>query len=161
MRKFEVISREQFIKDVPNGDYEDIVLPVRKTKYSAGYDFIAIEDVCLKAGERKKIPTGIKVMVNDDEFLAIYIRSSLGIKYNIRMCNQTGIVDKDYYNNQDNDGHIWICLQNEGTEEYVIKKGTGLAQGVFIKYLVTDDDQANDVRVGGIGSTDRREENER
>lgn len=160
MRRFEAISREQFLKDVPDCEYADIVLPVRKTKYSAGYDFMAISDVVLRPGEIKKIPTGIKVMLNDDEFLGIYVRSSLGVKYNIRMCNQTGIVDKDYYNNLDNEGHIWVCLQNEGTNEYVIKKGTGFAQGVFMKYLLTDDDECNGVRTGGIGSTDRRDINE-
>lgn len=160
MRKFEVISREQFLKDVPNGIYDDILLPTKKTKYSAGYDFIAVDDITLFPGEVKKIPTGIKVAVNDDEYLAVYVRSSLGIKYNIRMCNQTGIVDKDYYNNQDNEGHIWICLQNQGQEEYVIKKGTGFAQGVFMKYLLTDDDECHDVRMGGIGSTDGRNNNE-
>lgn len=156
MRKFEVISREQFNKDVLSGNYEDILLPIRKTKYSAGYDFLAVDDVVLKPREIKKIPTGIKVSVNDDEYLAIYVRSSLGIKYNIRMCNQTGIIDKDYYNNQDNEGHIWICLENRGEEEYIIKKGTGFAQGIFMKYLLTDDDHVEDVRMGGIGSTDRR-----
>jgi len=160
MRKFEVISKEQFIKDVVDGDYQDVLLPARKTKYSAGYDFMAIADVVLMPGEIKKIPTGIKVMLNDDEFLGIYVRSSMGVKYNIRMCNQTGIIDKDYYNNQDNEGHIWVCLQNEGTEEYVIKKGNGFAQGIFMKYLLTDDDECNDVRTGGIGSTDRRDNNE-
>ena len=156
MRKFEVISIEQFNKDVSNGNYEDILLPVRKTKYSAGYDFLAIDDIWLEPGEIKKIPTGIKVSVNDDEYLAIYVRSSLGIKYNIRMCNQTGIIDKDYYNNRDNEGHIWICLENRGKKEYIIKKGTGFAQGIFMKYLLTDDDCVEDVRMGGIGSTDRR-----
>jgi len=160
MRKFEVISKEQFTKDVPSGKYSDILLPIRKTKYSAGYDFIAIDDVKLLPGEIKKIPTGIKVILNDDEFLGIYVRSSMGVKYNIRMCNQIGIVDKDYYNNQDNEGHIWVCLQNEGTEEYVIKKGTGFAQGIIMKYLLTDDDECNEVRIGGIGSTDRRDNNE-
>lgn len=160
MRKFEVISREQFGKDIKEGKYEDVLLPVRKTKYSAGYDFLAITDVVLSPGEIKKIPTGIKVSLNDDEFLGIYVRSSMGVKYNIRMCNQTGIIDKDYYNNQDNEGHIWVCLQNEGNEEYIIKKGNGFAQGIFMKYLLADNDECNDVRVGGIGSTDRRDKNE-
>jgi len=157
MRKFEVISREQFDKDISNGKYEDVLLPVRKTKYSAGYDFLAVEDILINPGDVKKIPTGIKVSVNDDEFLAIYVRSSLGIKYNIRMCNQTGIIDKDYYNNMDNEGHIWICLENRGFESYLIKKGTGFAQGVFMKYLLTDDDECDVLRVGGIGSTSRSE----
>lgn len=141
MRKFEVISKEQFTKDVPSGKYSDILLPIRKTKYSAGYDFIAIDDVKLLPGEIKKIPTGIKVILNDDEFLGIYVRSSMGVKYNIRMCNQIGIVDKDYYNNQDNEGHIWVKIQNESDQVVTIKKGESIVQGIFLKYLTTDSDE--------------------
>ncbi len=159
MRRFEKISREQFIKDVVDGSYDDVLIPCRKTINSAGYDFMAINDIVLGAGEIKKIPTGIKVALNNDEVLNIYIRSSLGVKYNIRMCNQVGIIDSDYYNNQDNEGHIWICLQNEGNSEYIIKKGTGFAQGVITKYLVVDDDNAFGVRTGGFGSTDGRDNN--
>lgn len=155
MRKFEKISLSQFTKDIQNGDYEDIRLPERKTKCSAGYDFIAFKETIIKSGDIKKIPTGIKAMMNDDEVLAIVVRSSMGFKYNIRMCNQVGIIDSDYYNNIDNEGHIWICLQNEGLDDYVIKKGQAFAQGIFLKYLVADDDVVNNIRDGGIGSTDK------
>lgn len=155
MRKFEKISLSQFAKDMLDGNYEEIRLPVRKTKCSAGYDFISFKETIIKSGEIKKIPTGIKAMMNSDEVLAIVVRSSMGFKYNIRMCNQVGIIDSDYYNNIDNEGHIWICLQNEGMDDYVIKKGQAFAQGIFLKYLVVDDDEANNIRNGGIGSTDK------
>ena len=156
MRKFEKISFRQFAKDFESGDYNDIVIPYRKSKDSAGYDFISLSDFVLKPGEIKKIPTGIKVRLDSGEFLGIYVRSSMGFKYNVRMCNQVGIIDKDYYNNIDNEGHIWICLQNEGDKDYIIKKGDSFAQGIFQKYYVTADDNANGDRVGGIGSTDGR-----
>lgn len=159
MRKFEKISFRQFAKDITDGNYDEIIIPYRKTINSAGYDFISFLDVTIKPGEIKKIPTGIKACLNNDEFLALYVRSSMGFKYNIRMCNQVGIIDSDYYNNIDNEGHIWVCLQNEGNKDFVINKGDAFAQGIFTKYFITDDDNATEVRTGGIGSTDRRLEN--
>ncbi len=157
MRCFEKISFRQFAKDIEDGEYNDIVLPVRKTKNSAGYDFISFKDIVIEPGEVRKLPTGIKVRLNEDEFLGIFVRSSMGFKYNVRMCNQVGIIDSDYYNNKDNEGHIWIALQNHGDKDYVIKKGDAFGQGVFMKYLVTDDDMTVDERVGGLGSTNINE----
>ena len=153
MRKFEKISKDNFFNSVPNGNYEDIILPKRSTKNSAGYDFYSLYDITIKPNERVVIPTGIKVCMNENEFLGIYIRSSLGFKYNIRMCNQVGIIDADYINNKDNEGHIFVCLQNESDKEVVIKKGDRFVQGIFIPYLITDDDNTTDLREGGIGST--------
>lgn len=158
MRCFEKISEKQFNKDCPTANYSDILLPIRKTKNSAGYDFISINEITLMPGEIKKIPTGIKVRLNDDEFLSIYVRSSMGFKYNIRMCNQVGIIDADYYNNGDNEGHIWICLQNEGNKDYKIEKGASFAQGIIMKYYTVLNDEASSIRSGGIGSTDGRDE---
>lgn len=155
MRKFEKISSLEFEKDIPDGKYEDLVLPSRSTKNSAGYDFVSVIDINLKPGERKIIPTGIKVIMNDNEFLAIYIRSSLGFKYNIRMCNQVGIIDADYYGNSDNEGHIYVCIENEGKEEINIKKGDRFVQGIFTPFLITDNDTASEIRLGGIGSTNK------
>ena len=103
MRKFKKISKDNFFNSVPNGNYEDIILPKRSTKNSAGYDFYSLYDITIKPNERVVIPTGIKVCMNENEFLGIYIRSSLGFKYNIRMCNQVGIIDADYINNKDKD----------------------------------------------------------
>ena len=148
MRKFEKIDKNIFVSDVPDGNYEDIILPKRSTKNSAGYDFYSLYDITIKPNERVVIPTGIKVCMNENEFLGIYIRSSLGFKYNIRMCNQVGIIDADYYNNKDNEGHIFVCLQNESDKEVVIKKGDRFVQGIFIPYLVTDDDNSTIVRDG-------------
>ena len=97
-----------------------------------------------------------KVLLEDDEFLSIHVRSSMGFKHNIRLCNQVGIIDRDYYNNIDNEGHIWICLQNEGKKDFTIKKGESFAQGIIQKYCITDDDDACGIRVGGLGSTDKK-----
>lgn len=160
MRRFEKIKEEVFNRDIPDGNYNDIILPKRSTKYSAGYDFYSVIDITLNPGERKVIPTGIKCMMEDNEYLAIYIRSSLGFKYNIRMCNQVGIIDKDYYGNEENDGHIMVALKNEGDKVLEIKKGDRFVQGIFTPYFITDDDMAIGDRIGGIGSTNGDESDE-
>ena len=156
MRKFEKISLKQFIKDtgLTEKEYNEITLPHRATPQSAGYDFHILEDLTLKPGEIKKVPTAIKANMNSDEVLMIYIRSSLGFKYNMRMCNQTGIIDSDYYNNEDNEGHIFIAIQNEGQETVNLKANDRFAQGIFMKYLTTDnEEEITSTRTGGIGST--------
>lgn len=158
MRSFEKISFEQFKKDIKDDIdlYNEYKLPSRATKYSAGYDFKAIEDFTIKPGEIKKIPTGYKVKMNTDELLGIYVRSGMGFKYNIRMCNQVGIIESDYYNNSNNEGHMWVALQNEGKEDFIVKKGDGYAQGIFSKFLTVDDEsEIENVRAGGIGSTNK------
>ena len=149
MRKFEKISFEQFKKDVKDDIelYDSFRMPSRDTIHAAGYDFYALYDFNIKPGEIKKIPTGIKSLFEDDEVLMIVIRGSQGFKYNIRLINQVGIVDKDYYNNPTNEGHIWIGLKNEGDLDYVVKKGEGFAQGLFMKYLLTDDDALDKKRI--------------
>ena len=145
MRRFEKISFSQFKKDIKNDQklYGEYKLPERKTKDAAAYDFCAIYDYSLKPGEIKKIPTGIKAVMEKDDALLLIDRSSMGFKHNIRFCNQVGLIDADYYNNEDNEGHIWICIQNEGDHEYVVNKGDGICQGLFVKYLLTDDDKLN------------------
>ena len=136
------ISFEQFKKDIGNDKklYDKYLLPKRDSIYTAGYDIYLLSDLTIKPGERKKIPTGIKSYFERDEVLLIVIRSSMGFKYNIRLCNQVGIIDSDYYNNKDNEGHIWLMIQNEGDKEYSFKKGEAIAQGIFIKYLTTKSD---------------------
>ncbi len=158
-RYFEKISLEQFKKDIKDDEllYNNYELPRRKTKYSAGYDFIAIEDFEINPGEIKKIPTGYKANMLGDEMLMIFVRSSMGFKYNVRMCNQVGIIDKDYYNNLDNEGHMFVKLQNEGDKVFSVKKGEAYAQGIFTKFLTCGED-VDMVRTGGIGSTNRKEE---
>lgn len=159
MRKFEKISKSEFLKDVPDANYDDIILPKRSTLNSAGYDFYSVISFTLSLGERRVIPTGIKVSMNSNEFLSIYIRSSLGFKWNIRMCNQVGIIDADYYNNSENEGHIFVCLMNEGDKVLEIKKGDRIVQGIFMPFLITDDDKTTDIRMGGIGSTNKGDDN--
>ena len=156
MRKFEKISEKEFEKVLKEKcSYDDIKLPVRSTAHSAGYDFISPFSFELLPGETIKVPSGIKVTMNEDEFLAILVRSSMGFKYNVRLCNQVGIIDSDYYNNPDNEGHMFIALKNEGEKVFTVSKGDKYAQGIFQKYLVTDDDEANGERLGGFGSTNK------
>ena len=156
VRYFEKISFEQFSKDVSNDInlYNDYKLPMRATKNSCGYDFYAINDIVLHPGEIKKIPTGYKARFNSNEMLMLVVRSSMGFKYNVRMCNQVGIIDCDYYNNSDNEGHMWVSLQNEGEVDYEIKKGTAYTQGIFVNYL-TCGEEVDTERKSGIGSTDK------
>lgn len=146
MRKFEKISYEQFKRDIIDDRqlYEEYEIPSRETYYAAGYDFHALCDFVIKPGMTKKIPTGIKAEMENDEVLLIVVRGSQGFKYNVRLINQVGVVDKDYYNNPTNEGHIWIGLKNEGIKDYVVKKGDGIAQCMFIKYLLTANDDINE-----------------
>ena len=157
MRKFEKISFEQFKKDIVDDIslYEEYNIPKRSTENSAGYDFVAITDLVIKPNDILKIPTGIKASMASDEVLLLIVRSSMGFKYNVRMCNQVGVIDSDYYNNVDNEGHIFIKLQNEGDKDYVVKRGDKIVQGIFTKFLITDDDMTKEKRVGGIGSTSK------
>ena len=159
MRKFEKISFEQFSKDIEDNIdlYDSYHLPTRSTSGSAGYDYESIIDFVLLPGEIINVPLGVKASMNEDEVLFNIVRSSMGIKYNVRMCNQVGVIDGDYYNNENNEGHIWVRLENHGDKDYVVKKGDRICQGIFIKYLTVDDEeQVNKKRTGGYGSTDRR-----
>lgn len=158
MRYFEKISFEQFKKDIKLNKtiYNQHQTPARSTINSAGYDFRSIVDIIIKPGEIKKIPTGIKANMNNDEVLFLFVRSSMGFKYNVRLCNQVGIIDSDYYNNPTNEGHIIVALQNEGNKDYVIKQGDAFCQGIFIKYLTIDNEEKiNNSRIDGFGSTNK------
>ena len=142
MRKFEKISFEQFKKDIVDDInlYNEFRMPSRETIHAAGYDFHSLFDFVLKPGEIISIPTGIKACMEDNEVLFLFDRSSMGFKYNVRLVDQVGVIDKDYYDNPTNEGHIWIKIQNEGEKDYVVKKGDGIGQGVFTYFLKTDDD---------------------
>lgn len=162
-RYFEKISFTQFKKDISDDRklYETYSLPKRSTKYSAGYDFFSVCDLTLKPGDVAKIPTGVKINMNKDEMMMLIVRSSMGFKYNVRMCNQVGIFESDYYNNPQNEGHAWLKLQNEGTEDFIIKKGEAICQGIFTKFLTVDnEEEINNIRIGGIGSTNKEDKNE-
>lgn len=160
MRKFEKVSIDEFSKYYDRTLYEEYDLPKRMTSHSAGYDFFAIEGFTLKPGEIKKIPTGYKATFGSDEMLMILVRSSMGFKYNVRMTNQVGIIESDYYNNIDNEGYIFVSLQNEGDRDFVVKKGEGYAQGIFTKFLICDDDVTINERQGGLGSTNKERNDE-
>ena len=155
-RHFEKISYDQFKKDISVNEklYNSYDLPTRSTNCSAGYDFKIIMPFILKPGQTITIPTGVKVSMDTNEFLMIVIRSSWGIKHNIRLCNQVGIVDSDYYNNETNEGHILISLKNEGDIDIDLKENDRIVQGIFVPYLTTgDESKINQVRTGGSGST--------
>ncbi len=159
-RFFEKISFEQFEKDLINDPilYANIELPKRSTKNSAGYDFFSPIDIKIEKGKVALIPTGIKASMLDDEVLHLYVRSSLGIKKSVVLANQVGVIDGDYYNNDNNEGHIFIALKNEGDEEFHLKKGSAFAQGVFMKFLKASNEvEVMNERFGGIGSTDEEE----
>ena len=138
---------------------KEINLPVRKTKYAAGYDIEAAEDIVVPSFKKGMnptlIPTGVKAYMEDDEVLYIYNRSSNPKKKGLILANSVGVIDKDYYGNPDNDGHIMFAFYNIKDEDITIKKGEAIGQGIFAKYLVTDDDIAGGDRTGGFGSTDK------
>lgn len=144
IRGFEVVST-----------YEEhnIKLPTRKTTESAGYDIECAEETTIEPGQVVLVSTGLKAFMAYDEYLAIHIRSSMAIKRHLALVNSTGIIDSDYYNNENNEGHIMIALINFGQEPVTLEKGERVAQGIFSKYLITNDDDATGVRTGGIGST--------
>ena len=153
--KFEKVSFEEFSKEINDIKcYEEIILPKRATIGSAGYDFYAPFDFTLKPDESIKIPTGIKVKISDGWFLAIFPRSGLGFKYRLQLNNTVGIIDSDYYHAL-NEGHIFIKITNDSKEGKVliVKKGEAFAQGIFLQFGITDDDEVTSERIGGMGST--------
>ena len=156
MRKFERVSDKEWNKTIGTActTIYNSILPKRNTKKSAGYDIYSPIDVTVPSHGMVKIPTGIKVMMEDDEILSIYPRSSIGFKTGIRLANTVGIVDADYYGNPDNEGHIFIKLYNPTDTAYEIKTGDKIAQGIFTKYLIVDDEEEiKTERSGGLGST--------
>ena len=158
-RIFEKISFEQFKKDVCEDKelYDSVILPKRSTKKSAGYDIRAISEGVIHPGEALVIKTGVKVSMNDDEIFYIFDRSSLGFKYNITLANSVGVIDADFYNNEENEGHFAVKLINHGDKDFEVKIGDRIAQGVFMKYLTVDDEEEiKTKRKGGIGSTNKR-----
>lgn len=134
--------------------YQSLPLPRRATKGSAGYDFFAPFSFSLPPAATIKIPTGIRVKMDEDWVLKIYPRSGLGFKYRLQMNNTVGIIDSDYFYS-DNEGHIFIKMTNDSNEGKTVEvaQGTGFAQGIFLEYGITVDDDAEGVRNGGFGST--------
>lgn len=134
--------------------YDEIKLPCRATRGSAGYDFFSPIDFTLKPGETIKIPTGIRVFIEPDWVLNIFPRSGLGFKFRLQMNNTVGIIDSDYFNS-DNEGHIFVKLMNDTNEGKTVSvaRGTGMVQGIFMQYGITIDDNVVQIRNGGFGST--------
>ena len=128
------------------------ILPTRKTSSSAGYDFSVVDGGVIPPHSTRIFKTGIKAYMNSDEVLMIYVRSSVGIKRGVVLTNNTAIIDSDYFNNSDNEGHIMLALYNNTDKEVVIKDGERVAQGIFVRYY-TAGDTVDNVRQGGIGST--------
>lgn len=163
--KFHKVSRERFTHDMKesfpdisleeiNKSYDEIDLPKRATKKSAGYDFYSILDFELKPEESIKIPTGIRAEMNEDFVLCLFPRSGLGFKYRLQLNNTVGIIDSDYFES-DNEGHIMAKITNDSKEGKIlaVKKGMGFIQGIFLQYGITVDDEATTQRNGGFGST--------
>ena len=162
--KFEKVSKERFLADwldTFGGEensglqvYENLKLPKRATKGSAGYDFYSPLNFTLKPGKTIKIPTGIRAFMREDYVLMVFPRSGLGFKYRLQLNNTVGIIDSDYYYS-DNEGHIFITLTNDSNEgkELSVPMGQGFAQGIFLQFGITEDDEANEIRNGGMGST--------
>ena len=163
--KFEKVSYNQFKNDFMDSFpqynekeveeiYHSIQLPKRATKGSAGYDFYSPIDFELNPGQTIKIPTGIRVRIENGWVLGLYPRSGLGFKYRLQLNNTVGIIDSDYYNS-DNEGHMFMKLTNDSKEGKTLEVGQseGMVQGIFMQYGITEDDDADGVRNGGFGST--------
>lgn len=167
--EFEKVSFEQFLKDWTEmfGEwrkeeilniYENIKLPKRATKGSAGHDISIPFDINVGSCCNLKIPTGIKCKMNEDYVMLVFPRSSLGIKKGIKLLNTTAVIDSDYFY-ADNEGHIFICLQNTSNDIVRFKAGDNIVQAVFLPFGTADTETVTTERVGGIGSTtieDRR-----
>lgn len=165
--EFQKVSREQFVKDWTDafdgvsveqaGEiYETVKLPKRATTGSAGYDFYTPAEFSLAPGETIKLPTGIRVKIEEGWMLGVYPRSGLGFKFRMQLNNTVGIIDSDYYFS-DNEGHIMIKFTNATNQCLTIslKAGDAFAQGIFTEYGITVDDEVSEVRNGGFGSTSK------
>ncbi len=166
--KFHKVSYEQFYHDWKDcfgssdaqieAIYDGIILPRRATAGSAGYDFFSPIDIVLRPGETVKIPTGVRVEMEEGWVLKCYPRSGLGFKYRLQLNNTVGVIDSDYYY-AENEGHIFCKLSNDTYEAKTVEiaKGDAMVQGVFLAFGITEDDQASGVRTGGFGSTNKKD----
>lgn len=162
--QFEKVSFNQFFEswkdsfDVSDDEiqkiYDSITLPRRATSGSAGYDIFSPVDFTIRPGESLKIPTGIRCRIDDGWVLKVYPRSGLGFKFRLQLNNTVGIIDSDYYYS-DNEGHLFVKVMNDSNENKTVelKAGNGFAQGIFVEYGITYDDDVTDIRNGGLGST--------
>lgn len=161
---FYKVSKERFVADyidalgvpasIAEDVYEEIKIPKRATKGSAGYDFFAPASFTLAPGETIKIPTGIRAKMEDGWVLLCFPRSGLGFKYRLQLNNTVGVIDSDYYYS-DNEGHIFAKITNDTNEDkrVSVSAGEGFMQGIFMPFGITEDDNQDAVRNGGFGST--------
>ena len=140
--KFERISK-----------YPNAVIPYRATEHSAGYDFVAAEGVYVRPHSISSIPTGIKCQLEPEYYLQLALRSSTPKKKGLMLANGIGIIDADYYNNSDNEGHIMFQVYNFTDDTVEIEAGERIGQGTILRYYITEDDNATGKREGGFGST--------
>lgn len=163
--KFHKVSFERYLEDwqelfgyepeaVIKELYQKIQLPRRATKGSAGYDFFSPQHFSLEPGKTITIPTGIRVEMEEGWVLKCYPRSGLGFKFRLQLNNTVGIIDSDYFYS-DNEGHIFVKLTNDSNEGKILNVNAGVAfmQGIFVEYGLTYDDEVEEVRNGGLGST--------
>lgn len=165
--QFEKVSFDQFKKcyedsifindEEIEAMYNNIQIPKRKTKYSAGHDIAIPCDTRLKPGMTLKIPTGLRCKMENDYVMLIFPRSSLGINHGLTILNTIPVIDSDYYN-ADNEGHIKLAIKNNGDKDLVLRAGDNIVQAVFVKYGVADDEEVTTKRTGGIGSTTESKE---
>lgn len=165
--KFMKVEKEQFKtdwistfgEDEENSNeidriYQQISLPKRATTGSAGYDFYSPISFTIQPEKSIKIPTGIRVQIEEGWVLNLYPRSGLGFKFRLQLDNTVGIIDSDYFNS-DNQGHIFVKLTNDSKENkaVAVAQGSGFVQGIFTEYGITIDDEVQSIRNGGFGST--------
>lgn len=169
--QFETVSRSRFVTDYAEAFaitdskeidriYDALKLPARATAGSAGYDFFAPQAFELKPSETIRIPTGIRARMEEGWVLMLFPRSGLGFKYRLQLDNTAGVIDSDYINAK-NEGHIFCKLTNDSKDGKTLRveAGEGFAQGIFLPFGITYDDEASQERHGGFGSTTNRKGN--
>lgn len=157
--KFEKVSFKEFKRHTSANmhcgadEYDQIILPVRSTSGSAGYDIACPVNITIPGGCSRTIPTGLKVQIEEEWCMLLFVRSSAAIKKGLELQTGVSVIDSDYFDNPDNEGHIFIGVRNTSTRPILITAGERIAQGVFVIYGKTVDDMAAGQRSGGIGST--------
>lgn len=146
IRGFEVVKDS--MRKFPEAE---IKLPTRGSSKAAAYDFYSNDTYTIEPNSIAKVWTDVKSYMQDDEVLLLDVRSSMGGKF--MLANTIGVVDSDYYSNENNDGNIGIFLKNISDKTLVINKGDRIAQGMFFTYLVADNGNTEEIRTGGFGSS--------
>jgi len=151
-RGFEIVDKQH----LKSYEYlHDVIMPLRGTKNSAGYDLFLPYDLYMPPRKDIVVWSDVKAYMLPNEVLEIYPRSSIAIKRKVRITNVVGIIDSDYYNNISNDGNIGLALYNFGDEAQEFIKGTAIAQCIFKNFLISDNCNTDIERTGGVGSTSK------